>query len=211
MILAAIKISIWLVLVQGRVPVNDTQLDINGARYVWFEVDRELRALGYDPHLMRFRVIKDPSPEQYSRLDLSQQRLSKFVEHAYNRRWLRRNRVIHYITPRTIEGLMVGWSSGVCTYKKAKSFLFQLANGRMETRGGAVSYSTGQYKNTEGWARLEHSWHGALHEIGHDIGAGHVSSDTVMNTAALSIYQRLQSPLGWDDASVVQIKECLGG
>lgn len=209
MIIAAIKISIWLVLVQGRAPVNDTQLDINGAMYVWHEIETHLRELGYEPRLRRFRVIKDPAPAIYSRLDLSEQRLSKFAEHAYSQRWLRRNRAIHYITPRTLEGYMVGWSAGVCSYKAKRSFQFQLANGRMETRGGAVSYSTGQYKNIAGWARLEHSWHGALHEIAHDIGAGHVESKTVMNKDPLGVYNSQQTPLPWDVISVEQINQCL--
>ena len=105
---------------------------------------------------------------------------------------------------------MVGFAAGTCTYNKKNTFTFQLANNRYEKRGGSVSYSTGQYKNINGWARLEHSWHGMLHEIGHSIGAGHVESKTVMNKDPLGLYNSQQTPLPWDVISVEQINQCMG-
>lgn len=209
MILAAIKVSIWLVLVQGHPQVSDTQIDQNAALYIWSRVEQDLREQGFDPKLKRFRVIKDPWPLGWSFLWISQQRLSKFSEYAYSKKWLRRDRAIHFITPRTLEGYMVGWSSGVCTYKSGRTFLFQLANGRFQRRGGAVSYSTAQFANISGQPRLEHSIEGVRHEIGHDIGAGHISSQTVMNPDPLGLREKFQSDLRWDEQSIEQINKCL--
>lgn len=209
MILAAIKVSIWLVLVQGHPQVADTQLDQNAALYIWSRVADDLRAQGFDPRLRRFRVIKDPAPPSYSAFSMSQVRLSTFTNYAFGKRWLRRNRAIHFITPRTIEGYMVGWSSGVCSYRNSKTFLFQLAAGRMEHRGGAVSYSTGQFRNIKGAPRLEHSAEAARHEIGHDIGADHISTATLMNPDPLGLYESFQHDLKWDRESLRQIFQCL--
>lgn len=206
----ALKVSIWLVLLQDPNAPAGAQLSREEAIMLYDEVANRLVEIGLTPRLSRIRVLKDFSPAAIRDAQDAEFRLYDLISWAGNKRgYLRRNRLIHFLTPRTLDGYMVGFSSGACTYKMRDSFTFKnLRTGKLFTRGGAVSYSTAQLANSLGQGRFQHSIVGALHEIGHDIGAEHVLSNTVMNPAAYAVFDEI-GPLAWDQTSLSEIYQCL--
>lgn len=103
------------------------------------------------------------------------------------KRFTRRG-IVHFLVPPVIQDGRK-WMTGVSSMRCAS----------------AVSYSVVENFNSKGEARWLHSISGAIHEIGHGLGADHVKSETVMNEGVLFLVQ--DKLLDFDPASVQEIRE----
>lgn len=185
-------ISLYLIILDGRGVVRDTQVTDAQAMQIYTEANEYYKRAGYRLRLDKFIRVRDPAPE-YGKSELNLNRLLPLYDYAKTHHWLMRKRIVHFITPRSINGgFMYGWNLQRC--------------GRWS--GDNVSYSTGQYVNTANAVRIHHSGVGMAHESGHALGCHHVKSETLMNAAPLQLYEKLQKPLDWDLYSLAEMKRC---
>lgn len=185
-------ISLWLVVLSGRGVVTDTQVTDAQAMQIYQEAAEYYSRAGYRLRLDKFIRVRDPAPG-YGKSELNLNRLLPLYDYAKNHNWLKRKRIVHFITPRSWPvGYMFGWNLSRCS----------------RWGGDGISYSTGQEHNTAGSTRIHHSAAGFAHEIGHALGCHHVKSETLMNPGPLQLYERLQRPLDWDPYSLAEMKRC---
>jgi len=120
---------------------------------------------------------------------------------------LRRNRVVFFVVPPSSDG---GYMLGA-----ARRFCFR--QGRNAVLYKAMAFAVGQERNINGAYRLPWVSLEVNHEMGHSLNAQHVTSRTIMNTNALSIYQQelqagnltYEQSLPWDKRSATQIQKCV--
>lgn len=185
MLLAQI-VTVWLVFIQGPDTLYPSEFIDNIEPQIQAAYLEAGVAVVFKKHLVYLGNFPQPdelNPYGYHR---------KIGRLARELKLLRRNRIVHFVVPHSLNGYMVGAANNNCYRKNRLSY----------------GYATAQEYNINGEYRLNHSALGAVHEIGHMMDADHVSSRSVMNTAVLHLYNQY-GPLPWDKRSVKQINNCV--
>lgn len=201
-------VKVLLILILGRKPVSDTQLNLAETRILAHEVRNYYKNKFGVKLRIRVRSLRDPAPSSYQGGAAGIPRLGSYSDWAYNHGLLNQKQIVHFITPRTSEGYMLGFGGESCFLRHSSDWFKD--KGRLVESKGVVSYSTGQLFNIAGNPRFIHSIVAAEHEIAHDLGAGHTASNTLMNLNPLPLVREGEE-LDPDLVTVKQIKRCANG
>lgn len=192
LILAA-KISVWLFYVTPPPELADTMMSKQQALATFREAAAEAKEVGADIKITRFRTLKLKLPlnayrEEWQVIGL----LSNFYNIASKQNWMRHNRIVYFLTPRSPQGYMFGASYFRCVAKNR----------------GSISFSTAQDHNTAGDDRAPHTLIGIKHELYRDLGATTTDSGTIMDLGVLKTFNE-QGYIDIDPRTYSEINTCL--
>lgn len=193
LILAA-KISVWLFYVTPPPELADTMMSKQQALATFREAAAQAKEVGADVKVTRFRTLKANFPltayrEEWQVIGL----LGDLYFKAEKKNWMRRNRIVYFLTPRSLQGYMFGASYFRCGIKKGN---------------GSISFSTAQDHNTAGDDRAPHTLIGFKHELYRDLGATTTDSGTILDLGVLSIFNQ-QGYIDIDPRTYSEINSCL--
>ena len=108
----------------------------------------------------------------------------------------RPRRIVHIIFPPMCD------QNGVCGY------IGGLARQCGYRKRDGISISNGTIRDQNG-LRLQHSRYAVNHETAHQLGADHVTDETVMNTDMLKFVDKYGEMMNWNPVAIPQINECI--